>query len=149
MPDEEMKTDMEKYFSVIEFTGVPEPGKKENLSYSKALRYAAARAGIDKIMVYWGILESGTKNLATKTISWVPIIGWAVPDQAQELRIRLKIALIDVKTGQWEIFPPKEFEDTSSSAILNRGHSDQEQVALLKTKAYKAATESIIERYVR
>jgi hypothetical protein len=61
----------------------------------------------------------------------------------------LKVALIDVKTGQWEMSQPKVFEDKAYSAILNRESSDQEQVALLKAKAYQAAAESAIARYVR
>ena len=69
IPDESMVTNMEKYFSVTVFTGVPEADKKTNMSYAKAIRFASAKAGIEKIFVYWGILESGTKNLATKTVS--------------------------------------------------------------------------------
>jgi hypothetical protein len=149
IPDQDMIASAEKFFSVSVFTGVPEQDKKTNESYAKALRFAAARAGIGKILVYWGVLESGTKNLATKTVSWVPIIGMAVPDQAQQIRIRLKVALVDVKTGQWEIFVPKVFEDTSYSASLTRESSDQQQVALLKTKAYQAAIDGTLARYVR
>lgn len=149
LPDEDMTKNIEKYFSVTVFTGVPETNKKENTSYAKALRLAAAKAGIEKIFVYWGVLESGTRNLATKTISWVPIIGGAIPDQTQEIRIRLKVALIDVKSGQWEMFSPKVYEDTATSASLNRAQSDQAQVALLKTRAYETAVESTISRYVR
>lgn len=149
IPDEDMTKCMEKYFSVTVFTGVPEADKKANTSYAKALRYAAAKAGIEKIFVYWGVMESRIKDLATKTVSWVPIVGWAVPDQAQELRIRLKVALVDVKTGHWDMFSPKVIEDSTSSASLNREQSDQEQVALLKTKAYKAAVESAIARYAK
>jgi hypothetical protein len=149
IPDQEMAEGMEKYFSVTVFTGVPEPDKKSNASYATALRYAAAKAGIGKILVYWGVLESGTRNLATRTVSWVPIVGWAVPDQAQEIRIRLKVALIDTKTGQWEIFLPKTFEDKAYSAMFTREQTDQGQVSLLKAKAYQAAVESTIARYVR
>lgn len=149
MPDQVMTENAEKYFSVSVFTGVPEQDKKANVSYAKALRLAAAKAGIDKILVYWGVLESGTKNLVTKSVSWVPMVGSAVPDQSQEIRIRLKVALIDVKTGQWEIFVPKVFEDTAFSASLTRENSDQQQVALLKAKAYQAAIESTLARYAR
>ena len=85
IPDQDMVESAEKYFSVSVFTGVPEADKQANASYAKALRLAAARAGIEKIIVYWGLLESGTKNLATKTVSWVPFVGWAVPDQTQEI----------------------------------------------------------------
>lgn len=149
LPDKEMVEGLDKHFSVSVFTGVPEQGKKENTSYAMALRYAAAKAGIQKIIAYWGILESGTANLATKTVSWVPIVGWAIPDQAQELRIRLKVAVIDVRTGKWEVFSPKTFEDKAYSGIMSRERSDQNQVALLKAKAYESAAESILARYVR
>ncbi len=149
IPDQDMTENLEKYFSINVFTGVPEQDKKTNTSYAQALRLAAAKAGIEKIIVYWGLLESGTENLATRTVSWVPIVGWAIPDKSQEIRIRLKVALIDVKTGQWEMFVPKTFEDTAYSAMLNRESSDQAQVALLKTKAYKAAVDGIVARYAK
>lgn len=149
IPDQDMTENAEKFFSISVFSGVPEQDKKSSTSYAKALRLSAAKAGIDKIVVYWGVLESGIKNLATKTVSWVPIVGYAVPDQSQEIRIRLKVALVDVKTGQWEIFLPKVFEDSKYSASLNRESSDQQQVALLKNKAYQSAVESLVVRYLR
>ena len=148
IPDQDMLESMEKYFSVNAFTGYRSK-QNENASYSKTLRLAAARAGIEKIIVYWGVLESGTQNVATKTVSWVPIVGWAVPDKSQEIRIRLKVAVIDVKSGHWEMFVPKVFEDTAYSAMLNRESSDQAQVALLKAKAYRAAVDATIARYVK
>jgi hypothetical protein len=149
IPEQEMTESMGKYFSVSVFTGVPVQGKNADASYAKALRLAAAKAGIDKILVYWGMLETETKDLATKNVSWVPIVGWAIPDQTQVIRIRLKVALVDVKSGQWEIFVPKVFEDTAYSASLNREQSDQLQVAQLKSKVYQAAVESIIARYLK
>jgi hypothetical protein len=149
IPEQEMTENMGKYFSVSVFTGVPDQGKKADTGYAKALRLAAAKAGIDKILVYWGMLETETNDLATKNVSWVPIVGWAIPDQAQIIRIRLKVALVDVKSGQWDIFVPKVFEDTAYSASLNREQSNQQQVAQLKSKVYQAAVESIIARFVR
>jgi hypothetical protein len=94
-------------------------------------------------------METETKDLATKDVSWVPILGWAIPDQTQEIRIRLKVALVDVKSGQWDIFVPKVFEDTAYSASLNREQSNQQQLAQLKIKVYQAAVESIVARYMR
>ena len=44
---------------------------------------------------------------------------------------------------------PKIFEDKGYSALLNREHSDQQQVALLKAKAYQAAVEGTLARYVK
>jgi hypothetical protein len=149
IPEQEMTERMDKYFSVSVFTGVPEQVEKADANYAKELRFAAAKAGIDKILVYWGMLETETKDLATKNVSWVPIVGWAIPDQTQVIRIRLKVALVDVKSGQWEIFVPKVFEDTEYSASLNREYPDQQKVAQLKSKVYQSAVESIIERFVK
>src|SRR5436305_8128956 len=35
--------------------------------------------------------------------------------------IRLKIALIDVRTGNWAVFSPEPFDDKRSSSSLRRG----------------------------
>ena len=148
IPEQEMTSRMEKYFPVTVFTGVPEQGNKAGANYAKALRLAAAKAGIDKILVYWGMLETETKDLATKNVSWVPIFGWVIPDQTQVIRIRLKVALVDVKSGQWEVFVPEVYEDTANSTSLNRKQSDQ-QLTQLKSKVYQAAVESITSRYMR
>lgn len=149
MPDKDMIDCMEKYYAVSVFSGIPESRKDSNDTYASALRYSAAKAGIGRIVAYWGILESGTRNLATKAVSWVPIVGAGVPDQAQEIRIRLKVALIDVRTGQWEMFTPQVFNDGAVSAAVNREQSDQTQVALLKAQGYQAAVDGILARYGR
>ena len=149
IPDQPMIEQMEKSFSVSVFTGVPEKDKKENQSYSKSLRLSAAKAGIGTIVVYWGVLESGIEDLATKSVSWFPIVGSAVPDEAQKMRIRLKVAVIDVRSGQWEIFTPRTIDDKSYSGRFNREHSDQKQVALLKATAYELASEGVAARFIK
>jgi hypothetical protein len=149
IPEQEMTERMEQYFSVSVFSGVPTQGNKADASYSKALRLAAAKAGIDRILVYWGMVETETKDLATKNVSWVPIVGSVIPDQTQVIRIRLKVALVEVKSGQWEIFLPKVYEDTANTASLDRKISGQQQLSQLKSKVYQAAVDSIIARYLR
>ncbi len=83
----------------------------------------------------------------TKVVSWIPVVGAVVPDEAQLMRIRLKLAVIDVRTGQWSMFAPEAFVDSTLSASLNRASSDQEQVQLLKEQAYKAAADAFLARY--
>lgn len=164
-PDTEMVQALERYYTVAAFTGVPVQGAKPGdpqgralqppatplpqASYSRIFRLAAARGGYEAILVYWGVLESQTQGLGTKAISWVPIVGSIVPDQSQQMRIRLTMALIDVRTGQWETFMPEPFLDDAVSNQLSRASSDQEQVGLLKTKAYKAASEALVGRFGR
>lgn len=120
--DEAMVQAMEKYYTVTSFGGVPndelggEPPAAARTSYAMALRLAAARAGCETIVAYWGVLETGHENLATRTISWVPIVGWGIPDQSQRMRIRLKVAVVDVRTGNWEMFAPEPLDDKATSA---------------------------------
>ena len=152
-PDEGMVKALEKYYTVAVFSGVPEQtrsnGGPDVSPYVMTLRLAAAKGGYEKIVAYWGILESAREGLGTKAVSWVPIIGGAVPDENQRMRIRLKVAVIDVKSGQWEMFVPDSLDDESLSAHYSREASDQTQVALLKTKAYQLASEDLVKRYAR
>ncbi len=121
--------------------------KKTNkrLSLNKALRLAAARSGAKTIIVYWGILDSARENLATKTISWVPVVGSVLPDEAQKMRIRVKGAVLDVATGNWMMITARSFDDMRISADINRAGSDQAQVAYLKEKAYADFVNSLIK----
>ena len=149
IPDADMIQNLEKTFSISAFSGVPQKSKDASASYSRSLRLAAAKGGIGTIVVYWGVLESGIENLGTKTFSWVPIVGSVVPDEAQSMRIRLKVAVVDVRTGRWEVFTPKELDEHSYSARISREHSDQAQVATLKKQAYALAAEGVIARFVK
>jgi hypothetical protein len=149
IPDDDMVKGMEKYYNVSVFTGVPSSGSATGGMYSRALRLAAAKGGAENLIVYWGVLETGRRDLATKAISWVPFVGGAISDESQLMRIRMKVAVVDVKTGKWEMFSPEQFENSSTSADYTRASSDQAQVAILKSKAYKAAVEDIAKRYAK
>lgn len=149
IPDAAMVSGLEKYYSVAVFSGVPDQPGATAMNYSRALRLAAARGGHEKLVVYWGLLESGRENLATKVVSWFPFVGGFLPDETQRMRIRLKVAVIDVKTGQWEMFAPDPFEDADSSGRYSRVSADQAQVALLKDKGYRAAAEDLVKRFGR
>jgi hypothetical protein len=152
MPDDAMVRAFERYYTVGVFSGVPDGASgpaAQSGPYAKALRLAAAQGGYETIVAYWGVLETAQENLVTKTVSWVPIIGSVIPDETQQMRIRLKVAIVDVKSGQWEMFAPEPIADDSLSARLNRISSDQQQVALLKDAAYAASAEDFVKRYAQ
>jgi hypothetical protein len=149
IPDDAMVRGLERYYHVAVFTGVPEQTDASAQNYARALRLAAARGGHERMVVYWGMLETGRENLATKVISWVPFVGGLLPDETQRMRIRLKLAVVDVKTGQWEMFSPEPFEDVDTSGRLTRVASDQAQVMALKDKGYRSAAEELVRRYGR
>jgi hypothetical protein len=154
-PDGAMVTEMSKYFRVVPFSGVPTVRKlgsgalltdsPDPESYSKSLRLTAARGGTDFIVCYWGMLESENDRLPTKTVSWVPIVNWLVPDEKQHMRIQLKVALVDVRSGNWSVFSPKPFNDARITTSPRRGAVDQKQVERLKNLAYESSVTELVQ----
>jgi hypothetical protein len=155
-PDAPMVNELSKHFRVVPFTGVP-PASRRGVDgqferydagdFSKSLRLAAARGGCETILCYWGILESESARLATKTVSWVPVAGWFIPDENQHMRIRLKLALVDVRTGDWTVLSPDAIEASKLSVSPRRGVADQKLVERLKLKAYESGAKELLSRY--
>jgi len=149
LPDEAMLEALAPMFDVKSFSGVPltrnDAQRYGGVSegpvpgYASALRMAAARSGAETVICYWGVLESARAGQPSKLVSWVPIVGSVVPDETQRMRIRLRMVVVDVRTGSWSMFSPEVFDDAALSASINRGTSDQDQVERLKGAAYKAA----------
>ena len=147
-PDFPMTQALGKHVNVVPFSGQYESGTENtNASYAKALRLAAARSGCESVICYWGTLESARRNLETKTVSWVPVVGWVLPDEKQYMRIRLKLAIVDVRSGNWTMFSPEAFDSKSLSSMLNKEAADQGQVEKLKRLAYEKAAEDVIKIY--
>jgi hypothetical protein len=156
-PDAPMVAELSKHFRVVPFSGLPArtirtqgwhtAEKTEPESYAKSLRLAAARGGNDVILCYWGILESEKENLPTKAVSWVPGVNWLVPDETQHKRIRLKVALIDVRSGNWTVFSPAAFEDARVNRSPRRAVADQKLVESLKQKVYETGVKELVRLY--
>ena len=153
-PDGPMVAALSKHFTVVPFSGRP-PARdsigsletRDSAALSKSLRLAAARAGAETILCYWGILESAQETMATKAVSWVPLITWFVPDERQHVRIRLKLALVDVRTGDWSVLSPPPFDSNALSVGPRRAVADQRLVERLKDQAYRASVEELMRVY--
>ena len=146
-PDEPMMTALNQRFQVLPFSGRPTWKPESHAAYSKTLRLAAARGGYDKIICYWGILESAQENQATKIVSWVPLVGYLVPDQKQSMRIRLKAAIIDVSSGRWTFVMPAPATSSDFSSIVTRRNTDQSLVAELKEAGYRSLVRELVEKH--
>jgi len=146
IPDEDMVKGMEKYYSVSVFTGVPtEGGTRETLTPKRCgLR---CKGWTRKIGGVLGVTRNWARRLGNQGCVVDTIIGGAIPDQTQRMRIRMKVAIVDVKSGQWDMFSPSPFEDTDASGRYSRVSSDQAQVAILKNKAYNATVDDVIKRF--
>ena len=156
-PDGAMVTELGKHYRVLPFSGVPsvhrtvagiaQTESSDPEGYSRTLRLTAARGGAEFIICYWGMLESENDRLATKTVSWVPIVHQILPDEKQHMRIQIKMALVDVRSGNWSVFSSKPIDDARISTARRRGAVDQEQVERLKTLAYGASVTELVREF--
>ena len=151
-PDGPMVAELSKHFKVVPFSGVPPRSNytsdnDESLGLSQSLLLAAARAGAETILCCWGVVESAQEKFLTKTVSWVPVVGWVVPDEREHMRIRLKVALIDVRTGNWSVLSPPPFDSKALSVGPRRAVADQKLVERLKQRAYAASVRELVRVY--
>jgi hypothetical protein len=137
-PDDAMVTGLAQHFEVGTASGIPSDAFGEH-----GLRTAAARGGFDAVVAYWGVLESRPRPTAGKAASWFPIAGFFVPDESQQMRIRLRIVVLDVASGRWRSLMPTPIDDERASSLVTRHSRDMEQVEHLKEAAYVAAVEAI------
>jgi hypothetical protein len=135
-PDEPMQRELDKFLKVAPFSGIAPTQDSVEPNLSKSLRRAALKGGYDYIVCYWGILEAEQKGLPTGTASWTPIVGKYIPDETQSMRIRLKMLVMDVRTGCWIMLQSAPDSTSILSARSNRELKDQKQVQYLKEKGY-------------
>ncbi len=145
-PDAPMLEAMRTHYRVSAFSGRPAQ-KDAGPSFSKTLRLVAAKGGYDKIVCYWGVLESARKDKVTSLISWVPIVGYAIPDEREHMRIQLKAAIVDVATGSWTFVLPAGAESSRLSTVLSRQETDQELVQKLKAQGYQTLTQTLRDQH--
>ena len=74
-------------------------------------------------------------------------VGWFVPDERQHASIRLKLALIDVRSGNWSVLSPAAFDSKAMSVGPRRAVADQKLVERLKQQAYAASVQELVRVY--
>jgi len=159
-PDDDMLANLDPLAKLVPLSGVPprpsgryrpwdaEQKGSEPVRLDKSLRLAAAKGGANKLLVYWGILESAAEpEQAAKQLSWIPVVGRMVPDETQHVQIRIKAALIDVATGNWIMLRSEPLQDKRMSSRLTRESSDLRQILALKEKAYRNFAGNLKQRY--
>jgi hypothetical protein len=146
-PDAPMLDAMRARFAVSAFSGRPTTNENARQAFSKTLRLVAARGGYDKIVCYWGALESERKDKVTSTISWVPIVGSIIPDEREHMRLVLKAAIVDVASGRWTFVTPPPVASSTLSARLFREEVDQGLVEKLKAEGYASLARTLAEQH--
>jgi hypothetical protein len=147
VPDARMIEELNKHFRAIPYSGIRSDWINGNSNsdpdYAKALRFAAAQAGAEKILCFWGALEVAHHDLSTKTITWLPVVDVIVPDQKENVRVHLKIALVDVRSGAWNVFRTESQEAKMVSTGWAREHVQSPEVRRLQQKSYVVAVNSL------
>ena len=147
-PDKTMLDELSKVFTVVPHTGIPLEVCSEGDDIGKALRLAAAQSKAETILVYWGKLELKRDDLPTSIVSWVPVIDFAVPDEYQRMRMHLKLALIDVRTGNWSTFRTESIESDSLTTRYAREHEQKWPLENVKRRLYQTSVRKLVGSYV-
>jgi hypothetical protein len=147
-PDKEMVDALSADFNIVPYTGVPSELCSAGENVSKALRLAAAHSKAETIVVYWGHLELKRDEMPTGIVSWVPVVDFVVPDEYQKMRMYLKVALIDVRSGQWANFRTEPVEDQTLTTRYARAHDQKWPMQGVKTRLYQSSVRQLIEGYV-
>ena len=148
-PDKDMIDELSKRFVVIPHTGIPnEVRTNPDDDVSKSLRLAAAHSKAETLMVYWGNLEIKRDDLPTSLVSWVPIVDFSVPDEYQRVRMHLKVALVDVRTGSWATFRTEPVESEALTTRFAREHEQKWPLQNTKQRLYKNSVQKLVDGYV-
>jgi hypothetical protein len=142
-PEESMLREAANHFAVTPFSGLAQrrndAGESANLS--RMLRLTAAKGGSDFLIVYWHVLEGGGGK--TGAPNWRPISA-DIPFEAEQVRIRLRLLIVDVKSGHWATASPETFEDKAARGGWFRKPTSAQRIAALKERAYKHALQEVL-----
>ena len=114
---------------------------------ARSLRLTAAQGGYDAIVCVWGSVETERRDLGTKAVSWIPIVGWMIPDEAQEMSVRLRFAIVDVASGDWALFSPPDLSDEDKHTSFGRADAHDEQAVRLLEDAVARGTKAFLSRF--
>lgn len=159
IPDIEMRKEMEKYYKVATFSGIS-PSKQSATnktspvaanSYILTLRYLGARGRQSRVIVYWPTLEAGSVNKQTKDIVWQDYQPGSNIDKVSSLRYSSRFAIIDVKSGNWEMYTPASQETSIPITTTGKTTAADIETAIKKARQqmYQMNTQEIYSRFTQ
>jgi hypothetical protein len=140
-PDGALVSELGDRCHIIAMSGIP---SKTSVGEPK-LRDAARAGGVAKIMAYWGTIETSIQSEQTKAVSWVPIVGWYIPDESQEMRISITAIVSDTATGRWTDYTVLSPETKVFHSTMTREAKDSWQVEGLKSEVYKQLVQKVVQ----
>lgn len=175
-PDAMMQKEMQKYYRVSTFSGIPAVRKKHtvqsvkpvkeadsdtvesytdgksgviNANYMQALRYVSAKGRHKAIVVYWGEMETGKYNSTAKEMVWKKYNGEKLVGAS--LRYLIRFALVDVASGEWATYSPVNTELLAVPLTVKTDGTDatEQQIISLEQTTSKMVVEDLVNRYSR
>lgn len=144
-PDGDMVQSVSKYWDISVLSG--DRRRYADANIHQTFRRVAASGGHEYLLIYWGVVERSEMNLHTKSVSWVPFVGWSLPDETVGMRLVVKFALIDVASGQWSTFMSEPIEEEFMSSVLTRNGKNQRKEIELKKELYEQAVVDLFSKY--
>lgn len=123
LPDASLVEAFSPYCEVVPGSGRLNQSGTSPEAVRRGLRHLAAQAGARYIVLVTGVFESTSQNLATQTVSWVPIAGQLIPDERSIVRLKLAVVSIDTASGAWNSLAGPSIVRTRFSNALSRGSS--------------------------
>lgn len=156
-PDTDMQKELEKHYKVATFSGIPpskkitankEPSTVAN-SYMLTLRYFGARGRQSTVIVYWPTLQMGIFDKQANSIVWQDFQPKGNNTQINSLRYITRYAVIDVKTGNWEMYSPASIETAIpiTPASTTKAKDLEDVVKKSKQQTYQANAQEIYSRF--
>lgn len=104
---------------------------------TSSLRLAAARAGANKIVCVWGLVESAHHSTGLDAVTWLPVVGDFIPGRRTLSRITLKGMVMDTATGTWQSHSTEPVGATRVTAALTQDTQSARQTDEMKSQAYE------------
>ena len=138
-PDEAFLEGLRGCLEVGAMSGVPTTPPRS----AHGLRHVAQRGGFDAVLCTWAILESRSSSGPAATTDWEPVLmRYSAQDRvARELRVRLRIVVLDAASGRWRSLTPAPVQVEPSRAI-------GEQFDGLRAATRRAALDAILRHVV-
>ncbi|RJT23739.1 hypothetical protein [Buttiauxella izardii] len=156
-PDADMQKELEKYYKVATFSGIP-PSKRSHAnkepsaianSYALTLRYLGAKGRQSTVIVYWPTLQMGKFDKEANAVVWQDYQPGSNNDQISSLRYLTRYAVIDVKTGNWEMYSPTSIETAIPTPPVNTTKVKDLENVIKKSKqqTYQVNAQEIYSRF--
>lgn len=157
-PDVRMQQEMQKYYKVATFSGVPLSKRKlkskkegddtdNDVNYMRALRYIAAKGRQSAIIVYWSTLELGKFDNESKSFQWTRWNKTELPAGDYALRYLTRVVLTDVSTGEWSMYYPENIEIHPVRKEGSSSDMSQKIIEDLLSQTYVKVSKDIVGRF--